>query len=70
MPVINLALAPVYPVIFRGWLHKAQIKWYTQRTRTDPWQHGYLIGIVGLADFIFGGVEKNGALVCPAGASV
>jgi hypothetical protein len=48
----------------------AQITWYTQRTCTDPLRHGYLIGEVGLADFIFGEVEKNGALVCPAGASV
>jgi hypothetical protein len=37
----------------------AQITWYTQRTCTDPLRHGYLIGEVGLADFIFGEVEKK-----------
>jgi len=60
MPVIRLALALVYAVIFRGRLHKARITWYIQRTCTDPWQHGYLTGEVTLADFIFGGSKEMG----------
>jgi hypothetical protein len=30
----------------------AQISWYSERTYTDPWRHGYLIGEVTLNDFM------------------
>jgi hypothetical protein len=39
---------------------KAQITWYTQRTYTDPWRHGYLIGEVTLNDFMFGESKRWG----------
>ncbi len=48
----------------------ARLKWYAQRTYTDPWRRVWLVGEVAADDFAFGGIKNWGTGLSGFGKSL